>query len=371
MKNRRTGMSYAGLLLIGIAILLSALTVTAHAVQDTRPLKVTYVYSQQCLSCEHVGPVVDRAIAEAAVPTDVSRYEINTREGAEYARAHGIVSIPAVIVNCSPPLLFENYGSVDAYDRALRERLACEAGSRSCNDTASHSSTTEKRTMELSIPAVFIAGLIAGFNPCLLAVMAFIASTTLVAEGSHARIAARVVSFCGGLLAVYLLIGVGLMELTRLVPALDAVLKGAIVITLALMAAVSFYDAWHASTGIESRSLKMVLGRLRASYERYALPASFVMGAAFGLIKMPCVGGFYIAILGAILQSGRLADGLAYLISYNLGVIVPALALGGLLAFGLKPASLNAFRLRHRVKLKAFTGLVLAGMAAGFALGII
>jgi cytochrome c biogenesis protein CcdA len=110
---------------------------------------------------------------------------------------------------------------------------------------------------------------------------------------------------------------------------------------------------------------------MRSSYERYALPASFAIGVAFGLVKMPCVGGLYIAILGTVLLSERFAEDLMYLFVYNLGVIMPVLVLGGLLAFGLKPAALNAFRLRHRVKLKAFTGLLLAGMAVGFALGII
>jgi cytochrome c biogenesis protein CcdA len=276
-----------------------------------------------------------------------------------------------VVINCGPPLLFEDYNTVESYDRALRERMAGEAGDGPRNGTAPQSCTIQKKVTELSLPAAFFAGLIAGFNPCLLAVMAFIASTTLAAAGSGTSLIARVFSFCGGLLTVYLLIGIGLMELMRLVPALDLVLKGIIIVTLALMAAWSLYDAWRTKKGVESQAFRTVLGRFRQSYERFALPASFAIGAAFGLVKMPCVGGLYIAILGTILQSERFAEGIMYLIIYNLGVIVPVLLLGGLLAYGLSPAALNAFRLRHRVKLKAFTGLLLAGMAAAFALGII
>jgi cytochrome c biogenesis protein CcdA len=371
MKNRRTAAGYAGLMLILAAIFLTMLTVAAQASQSTKPLQVTYVYSPQCLSCQHAQPVVEKAIAQAPAPTDVARLDISSREGAEYARANGIVSIPAVVVNCGPPMLFEDYRSMEAYDRALRERMACEAGSGPCGDMATHNCTAKKRTMELSIPAAFVAGLIAGANPCLLAIMAFIAGTALAAEGSSTGIATRVVAFCGGLLTIYLLIGIGLMELMRLVPALDFLLKGIIVVTLAMMAAWSLYDGWRTKKGVESRLFRSVLGRMRAYYERYALPASFAIGIAFGLVKMPCVGGLYIAILGTVLQSERFAEGLVYLIVYNLGVIVPVLALGGLLAFGLKPAALNAFRLRHRVKLKVFTGLLLAAMAAGFALGVI
>jgi cytochrome c biogenesis protein CcdA len=359
------------MLLTCLAIALVALTPVAQAGAAAGPLQITYVYSQQCLSCEHARPAVEKAITEAPASAKVSRLDINTREGAEYARAHGIVSIPAVVINCGPPLLFEDYNSVESYNSALREKIACEAGTGRCDARTSPGCTTEKKMTELSVPAAFLAGLIAGINPCLLAVMAFIASTTLAATGSGRDLIARVVAFCGGLLAVYLLIGIGLMELMRLVPALDFALKGAVVLALAAMAVWSFYDAWRAGRGVESRSFKTILGRMRASYESYALPASFAIGAAFGLVKMPCVGGLYIAILGTVIQSGRFMEGLAYLLFYNLGVIVPVLALGGLLAFGLKPAALNAFRLKHRVKLKVFTGLLLVAMAAGFALGLI
>jgi cytochrome c biogenesis protein CcdA len=364
-------MGYVMLLIICLAIAVVALPVAAGAGGKTVPLQVTFVYSQQCLSCEHARPAIEKAIAQAPAPTAVSRYDINTREGAEYARAHGIVSIPAVVVNCGPPLLLEDYDSVESYDRALRERMAAEAGGEPFNGTEPHSCTTLKKQTELSIPTAFLAGLIAGFNPCLLAVMAFIASTTLATAGGGPGILARVFCFCGGLMTIYLLIGIGLMELMRLVPAIDVALKGVIVALLVLMAAWSFYDAWRVTRGAESQSFRTVLGRLRSSYERYALPASFAIGAAFGLVKMPCVGGLYIAILGTVLQSGRFVEGMMYLVFYDLGVIVPVLLLGGLLAYGLSPASLNTFRLRHRVKLKLFTGLLLVAMAAGFALGVI
>ncbi len=97
------------LLLTYLAIAFVALAPVAHAAPATEPLQITYVYSQQCLSCEHARPAIEKAIAEAPARTEVSRLDINSREGAEYARAHGIVSIPAVVINCGPPLLFEDY----------------------------------------------------------------------------------------------------------------------------------------------------------------------------------------------------------------------------------------------------------------------
>ena len=153
-------------------------------------------------------------------------YEIASREGAEYARAHGISSVPAVVVNCGPPVLLEDYDSVESFDRALRERIACEAGTGSCNGAARHHCTADKKIATLSVPTAFVAGLVAGINPCLLAVMVFIAGTTLSTAGSRTGIIARILSFCGGLMAVYLLIGIGLMELIGRVPGLETGSEG-------------------------------------------------------------------------------------------------------------------------------------------------
>jgi len=340
------------------------------AVSDDR-LQVTYVYSQQCLSCQQAWPAIKQAIDDSGPAINLSRLEIATREGAEYARAAGISSVPAVVVNCGPPLRLEDYDSVESFDRALRERIACEAGSGPCHGAARHHCTAEKKKAELSASTAFAAGLVAGFNPCLLAVMAFIAGTTLSTAGRRIGILARILSFCAGLMTVYLLIGVGLMELVGRVPGMVTGLKAAVISILIVLALWSFVDAYRVKKGVESKSFRALLERFRESYRRFGVPASFVIGAAFGLVKMPCVGGLYIAILGTILQAGQIAEGILYLIIYNLGVIAPVLVLGALLTLGMSPGKVSRFRRRYRVELKAFNGVLLAAMAAGFAFGII
>jgi cytochrome c biogenesis protein CcdA len=86
---------------------------------------------------------------------------------------------------------------------------------------------------------------------------------------------------------------------------------------------------------------------------------------------MPCVGGIYIAILGAIVESSEARSGLIYLTAYNLGVVLPVLALGALLVLGLSPGRVDDFRKRHRFALKLATGVILVGMAGGFIFNII
>jgi cytochrome c biogenesis protein CcdA len=222
---------------------------------------------------------------------------------------------------------------------------------------------------ELSALTVYLAGLIAGINPCLLAVMAFIGTTTIADTGHRTAVLIRIVAFSGGMLAVYLLIGIGLMQLIDRLPIMSALLKVSIILLLIVLAGWSFFDAWQTRKGRESTALKSILGRIRPFYIRYGLIASFAIGSIFGLVKMPCVGGIYIAILGTILDNGEAARGLALLLVYNLGVVTPVLLLGTLITVGLSPATVNQFRLRHRVELKIFTGILLAIMAVAFLIG--
>ncbi len=224
----------------------------------------------------------------------------------------------------------------------------------------------------LSLSAVFLSGLVAGFNPCLLAVMAFVSAMALSMRGRRLDIIFHMLAFCGGLLSIYLLMGIGFLRIIERLPSLTIALKTGIVLLLIALAGFAFYEAYWLKKGHDRRSFfKSFLGRYQPLYRRYSLAANFGLGGAFGLIKMPCVGGIYIAILGAIVESGEAHSGLVYLTAYNLGVVFPVLVLGALLALGLNPGSVDEFRKRHRVKLKLFTGLILGLMALGFALNII
>ena len=223
---------------------------------------------------------------------------------------------------------------------------------------------------ELSAVAVYFAGLIAGINPCLLAVMTFIGTTTLADTGHRRVVLWRVLGFCGGMLAIYLLIGVGLMGIIQRIPIMDITIKAAIITILIALSAWSFLDAWRTKQGMGRTAFKSILDQIKPLYHRFGLAASIAIGGIFGLVKMPCVGGIYIAILGTILDSGEAARGLSLLVIYNLGVVTPVLLLGTLITVGLSPATVNQFRLRHRVELKVITGFLLGFMAAAFMLGV-
>ena len=225
---------------------------------------------------------------------------------------------------------------------------------------------------KLSMAAVFLAGVVAGINPCLLAVMAFISAMALSMGGRRLDIVFNLLAFCCGLLSIYLMVGIGFLRIIEHMPSATAILKAGIVLLLVALAAFAFYEAYQLKKDAGRRSFfKCFLDRYKPLYRRYSLAANFGLGGAFGLIKMPCVGGIYIAILGAIVESDEVRSGLLYLAAYNLGVVLPVLALGALLALGLSPGKVDDFRKRHRFALKITTGVILAGMAWGFIFNMI
>lgn len=445
-------------MLLAIVILLSALGQPGGGSSGDR-IQAYYLYSHECLSCEQSWPLISESLSGAGARVELTEYDITSRAGAEFARAHGISSVPAIVFDDGSIVLFEQAGDPQAFASEFREKLGERAahkppvtlmrnvtrsdssqglvtvntfvaccgdrpvsvdvkgvlpegsslvsgserwngvlqpgeshcvtctcqlpkGTReippltvSCNDGSGLRSMVLPETpvvvlQELSALAIYLAGLIAGINPCLLAVLAFIGATAIADTGHRRAVMLRIAGFCCGMLAIYLLIGVGLMELIQRVPAVDTALRAVIILLLIALAVWSFFDAYRTWKGVESTGFRSILDRIKPLYHRFGITASFAIGGLFGLVKMPCVGGIYIAILGTILESGDAARGIPLLIVYNLGVVTPVLLLGTLISVGLSPATVNRFRLRHRVELKAFTGLLLACMAAAFILGI-
>ncbi len=67
----------------------------------------------------------------------------------------------------------------------------------------------------------------------------------------------------------------------------------------------------------------------------------------------------YFSLLDMLISRGEIAGGAAYLAVYNLGVVLPVLALGILLAFGLSPELVDELRERRRIEIRLVTGAVL------------
>ena len=215
-----------------------------------------------------------------------------------------------------------------------------------------------------SAASVFAAGILAGFNPCLLAILAFLASSILASTGRRRDILTMVAFFSFGMFVVYIIYGVGLFSILQ-ERSNAAMFRFVLAAVLSVLGLMQLEDARRLQSGGTSlfrtdwtkKYVHGVVASRRLSYY-------FLLGALFSLVRAPCVGGIYIAIIGIISSQGLASSGLIYLMIFNLGIALPVMLLGGIIALGMSPEQVDHFRNQHRVAIRLITGFTLIALAA-------
>ncbi|MCK5661646.1 MAG: DUF11 domain-containing protein, partial [Methanosarcinales archaeon] len=95
----------------------------------------------------------------------------------------------------------------------------------------------------LSIPSVFIVGLLAGFNPCLFAILAFIASVALASTGKRRNVFYIVAAFSLGIFITYLVFGLGLLRIMQSFNGIQDYIRTFLVLLVGGLGAWHVYDA--------------------------------------------------------------------------------------------------------------------------------
>ena len=215
-----------------------------------------------------------------------------------------------------------------------------------------------------SVVSVFAAGVLAGFNPCLLAMLAFLASSILASTGRRKDIITMVVFFSLGTFAVYIVVGVGLFSVLREESTIGA-FRFVLTAVLLILGLMQLEDARR----LQSEKASLFRTDWTKKYVHDVITSRklsyyFLLGALFSLVRAPCVGGIYIAIIGVISSQGYASSGLFYLLIYNLGLALPVLLLGGVIAMGMSPEQVDRFREKHRVAIRLITGFTLLVLAS-------
>jgi cytochrome c-type biogenesis protein len=159
--------------------------------------------------------------------------------------------------------------------------------------------------------------------------------------------------------AVYIIFGVGLFGVLQEKSA-TLMFRSVLAAVLLFLGLMQLEDARRLQSGGQSLfrtdwTRKYIHGVIASR----SLSSYFLLGALFSLVRAPCVGGVYIAIIGIISCQGYASSGLLYLMIYNLGILLPVLLLGGVMAWGMSPVQVDQFRNKHRVAIRLITGIML------------
>jgi len=356
------------LLVLVSIVLFFPITASGQSGELVGEVVVEYFYEYDCLKCSGAEPLVDKLV-QGYDNISYSKYEIWSDYGdmKVYDRMvseYGIATVPAVVINHQVTITYSDY---NGDEKRLEELLV--AGIENASQIPENNSVQPADSMnilpELSLPVVLVAGLLAGFNPCLLAVMAFLASLTLSSKGNRTELLKIVGGFCAGIFVMFMVVGMGLLGVIKQQPEIKDTITVLLVVLIGLLGLWHFYDAYHLK--VHDRSSFKTSGSFLQLVEgiehRNTVMVSFLAGAMFSIIKAPCVGAVYFAILDMLITQGKIADGAIYLGFYNLGVILPVLILGIMLAFGLSPERVNYLRENRRVEIRIVTGAVLLLLA--------
>lgn len=326
---------------------------------------VEYFYDPACQKCAKALPVIDNVVNSYGGGASFSQHNVLTDEGLGLARKYKLPGVPSVVINGKQLIAYVDYGGdIGKLEELLRKAID-EAS------TPETSATVAGRDMILSVPSVFVVGFLAGFNPCLLAILAFIASVTLATTGKRRNVLLIVAMFSLGIFVTYLIVGIGLLGIIQHSAALQGTITNIIVAVVGLLGIWHVYDAYHLTKNRESSfyTPKAFVRLTEKVTGKVSLPAAFFIGALFSLIKAPCVGAVYFVILDMV-RNGD-GQGMMYLASYNLGVVLPVLIIGGGIAFGLNPDKVESFRKEKRAVMRLVTGITLIVIAGLMYAGVI
>ncbi|KCZ73080.1 cytochrome c biogenesis protein [Candidatus Methanoperedens nitroreducens] len=345
-----------------LAVFFLAILISLISSAQIEKVSIEYFYDPACKICERASPIIDRVVNSYGDRISFTKYDIHTDEGLELAKKYQIPGVPSFVINKDRDrIIYEK-------DTAKLEAILKEAID---SQAASTASSTAARPVVLSVPSVLVVGLLAGFNPCLLAILAFIASITLATTGKKRNVLLIVLMFSLGIFVTYLIVGIGLLRVFEQSAALQTTIRDFLVVLIGLLGLWHVYDAYHLRRNAESsfHTPKAFIRLTESVTERVSLPASFFIGALFSLIKAPCVGAVYLVILDMV-RSGEGA-GILYLAAYNFGVVLPVLVLGAAIAFGLSPEKVESFRKERRSAIRLVTGAALIVIAVLMYAGII
>jgi len=175
---------------------------------------------------------------------------------------------------------------------------------------------------EFLLPIVLVSGFLDGINPCAFAVLLFFISFLFTLKRTKKDIWKTGVVYIFAIFLAYLAIGFGLVGAVMFIDEPHAMAKvGAwLVIALGL---INLIGLIFPKFPIKLRIPHVAKGTIKEYTHKATIPSAFILGFFVGLCTFPCSGGIYVAIIGLLVSQTTYAEGIAYLVIYNIMFIMP------------------------------------------------
>src|SRR3990172_11512241 len=166
------------------------------------------------------------------------------------------------------------------------------------------------------LPLVGVAALIDSVNPCafsiLLLTIAFLFSLGK-ARGGILKIGGADIL---GIFAVYILIGLGLLQTLHLFSTPHFMAKVGATL-LIVLGGINLINEFWPSFPIKLRIPGAAHRKMAELMNKASLPTAFLLGVLVGVCEFPCTGGPYLMVVGLLHDQGTYLMGVSYLLLYN------------------------------------------------------
>lgn len=193
-------------------------------------------------------------------------------------------------------------------------------------------------------------GIISGFSPCLIAMLAFILTYSAGTSKGFKSGTGRTFVFGLGLVTAILVIGV--IVLYFQLPSFFVVMNYLHSLTI-VGAAVMIVVGLHL-IGILKLPFS-VTPWLATKFQNSPL-GLYLFGMLFFFVKIPCAFPFFVVLLTSLALAGTLAN-FSIFIAFSIGLLIPFIGIG--IISGGAPSLARGFMEKHRQKIRALSGLIL------------
>jgi cytochrome c biogenesis protein CcdA len=364
-----------------------AVVLCLGAVAYAVPVQIDFFYEPGCLQCEQIEaeilPEIGKRFGDSCViqPHDIG-IETNFLTLLQLEDAIGHEGPDRAYLIVEKQVAFGPRPDLQELCSVISNFVGREPRPRNdsaITDRGYKGAAVEGRYSDFTLPAVLIAGLLDGMNPCAISTLVFFMSLLAVSRVRNRQLLAVGISFCLASFVTYLAIGFGLLRFLHLFSGftvLRSAVERGMVALLVLLAWLSFRDAarfrksrdghdvtLQLSTGMKKRIHNVMRRGLKTGHLIFG---GLMIGVLVTALESVCTGQVYVPTLVLILRNSALAESRAwmYLITYNLLFVLPLILTFIAVYFGLRTETLQAWSRRNVAVSKTLLGLFFLLMAA-------
>jgi len=205
-------------------------------------------------------------------------------------------------------------------------------------------------------PIVTVGALIDSINPCAFSILLLTIAFLFSLGQLRLRILKIGSVYILGIFLIYLLIGLGILQVLYLFNTphfMSKVAAGLLIIFGVINIINQFFPSFPIKLKIPTLSHYWIAQLM----EKASLPAAFLLGGLVGIFEFPCTGGPYLMVLGLLHDKATFLKGLIYLIYYNLLFILPLVIILMIGSNRIVYDKIETWRKQKTFKMQFFSGL--------------